>query len=70
MAIEIANHKTKAEVKRRFAKTLEVMTKRGIKFIQTDTTDFRKAVQDNIEKILEGNKRALALYKKIIAGEY
>lgn len=69
-AIEIANQKTKAEVKRRFEKVLEVLKNKGVQSIQTDTADFRKAVQDNIEKILEGNKRAIALYKKIIAGEY
>ena len=68
MAIEIANHKTKAEVKRRFSKVLEVMNKKGIKIINTDTTEFQKAIQNNIEKILEGNKDAIALYKKIRAG--
>ena len=69
MAIEIANHKTKAEVKRRFSKVLEVMNKKGIKIINTDTTEFQKAIQNNIEKILEGNKDAIALYKKIRAGK-
>ena len=70
MAIEIANHRTKAEVNRRFAKTLKEMKGRGLKVIKTDTTAFRKAVQDNIEKILEGNKEVITFYKKIMAGGY
>ena len=39
-------------------------------FVETDTSGFKKAIQDNIEKILAGDKDAIAVYKKIMAGDY
>ena len=35
------------------------------KFLKTDTTEFRKAIEYNIEEILNGNEDAINLYKKI-----
>ena len=38
--------------------------------IETDTSGFKKAVADNIDTILKGDKDAIAVYKKIMAKEY
>ncbi len=66
-AVEMANQKTKAEVKQRFKKIVEDMKSNGVQFINTDTTEFRKAIPANIEKILDGDKDAISFYKRIKA---
>ena len=51
-------------------RTIEELKGRGIEFVETDTSDFKKAIQDNIETILDGNKDAIAVYQKIMNKEY
>jgi len=69
-AVRIASIKGRMEVERRLNGVIETLKKKGIKFIQTDTSGFKKAVQDNIETILEGNRDAIDVYWKIIKKQY
>ncbi len=69
-ATQVASQKGAAEVKRRLGGVTAELKKRGIKFNDTDTSGFKKAVQDNIEKILEGNKDAIDVYWKIMKKQY
>ncbi len=69
-AVKIASEKSSAEVDRRLGEVKEALKAKGIKFIETDTSGFKKAIQDNIEKILAGDKDAIAVYQKIMAGDY
>jgi len=57
-------------VERRLGGVTADLKKRGIEFIETDTSGFKKAVQDNIEEILGGNKDAIEVYWKIIKKQY
>lgn len=49
-------------MERRLGKVVEELKGRGIEFVETDTSGFKKAIQDNIESILDGNKDAIAVY--------
>ena len=69
-ATQVASEKGAAEVKRRLGGVTADLKKRGIEFIETDTSGFKKAVQDNIEEILGGNKDAIEVYWKIIKKQY
>ena len=69
-AVIMASEKSSAEVERRLGKVIDELKAKGIKFIETDVSGFKKAIQDNIEKILAGDKDAIAVYKKIMAGDY
>ena len=64
-AVEIANMETQKVVKGKFDEAMETMKKKGVKIIQVDTTDFKTAINNNIEKILGGNKDAIAVYKTL-----
>lgn len=70
MAIEIANLRTKIKLDKRFAQAMADMKSQGLKVIETDTSDFQKAIANNIDKILEDNERAIAMYKKIKKAGY
>jgi TRAP-type C4-dicarboxylate transport system substrate-binding protein len=70
MAIEIANLKTKIKLGKTFADAMADMTAHGITVIKTDTSEFKKAVADNIDNILEGNELAISMYKKIQKAGY
>jgi TRAP-type C4-dicarboxylate transport system substrate-binding protein len=69
-ATQVASQKGAAEVQKRLGGVTDEMKKRGIEFIETDTSGFKKAVQDNIEEILAGNKDAIEVYWKIIKKQY
>lgn len=69
-ATRVASIKGALEVERRLDGVKADLKKRGIKFIDTDTSGFRKAVQDNIDTILAGNKDAIAVYKKIMNKDF
>jgi TRAP-type C4-dicarboxylate transport system substrate-binding protein len=69
-AIRSASIKTKMEVDRRLDAVKKELEGKGIKFIDTDTSGFKKAIVDNIDTILEGNKDAIKTYQIIVSGEY
>ena len=69
-ATEVASQKGAAEVEKRLGGVIAELKKRGIEFIETDTSGFKKAVQDNIEEILDGNKEAIEVYWKIMKKQY
>ena len=69
-AVKIASKKSAAEVDRRLGKVIDELKAGGIKVIDTDTSGFKKAVQANIEEILDGDKDAIAVYNKIMKKEY
>ena len=69
-AVHVASIKGALEVERRLDGAIADLKKRGIEFIDTDTSGFKKAVQDNIDTILDGNKDAIAVYKKIMNKDY
>jgi len=69
-AAQVASEKGGAEVQKRLGGVTDELKKRGIEFIETDTSGFKKAVQDNIEEILAGNKDAIEVYWKIIKKQY
>ncbi len=69
-ATQVASQKGAAEVERRLGGVIAELKKRGIKFIETDTSGFKKAVQDNIDDILGGNKDAIDVYWKIMKKQY
>jgi TRAP-type C4-dicarboxylate transport system substrate-binding protein len=69
-ATKVASQKGAAEVERRLGGVIKELKNRGIEFIETDTSGFKKAIQDNIETILKGNKDAIAVYQKIMKKEY
>ncbi len=69
-AVHVASIKGAMEVKKRLDGVKEDLKKRGIKFIDTDTSGFKKAVQDNINTILAGNKDAIAVYEKIMKKDF
>jgi TRAP-type C4-dicarboxylate transport system substrate-binding protein len=69
-ATQVASQKGAAEVEKRLGGVIAELKKRGIKFIDTDTSGFKKAVQDNIEEILGGNKDAIDVYWKIMKKQY
>ena len=53
-----------------FFEVKDELKNRKIEFIETDTSGFKKAIQDNIEEILGGNKDAIDVYWKIIKKQY
>ena len=69
-AVHVASIKGAMEVQKRLGGVKEDLKKRGIEFIDTDTSGFKKAVQDNIDTILAGNKDAIEVYKKIMNKNY
>ena len=69
-AVKVASEKGAVEVKKRLDKVTAELKKKGKEFIQTDTSGFKKAIQDNIDTILKGNKEAIDVYKKIMKKEY
>jgi TRAP-type C4-dicarboxylate transport system substrate-binding protein len=69
-AIQVANTKSKLEVERRLGGVIDDLKKRGITFIDTDTSGFKKAIQDNIDTILAGNKDAIDVYNKIMNKDF
>ena len=69
-ATKVASEKGAAEVERRLGGVIKELKDRGIEFIETDTSGFKKAIQDNIDTILKGNKDAIAVYQKIMKKEY
>ena len=69
-ATKVASEKGAAEVKKRLDKVTAELKKMGKEFIQTDTSGFKKAIQDNIDTILKGNKEAIDVYKKIMKKEF
>jgi TRAP-type transport system periplasmic protein len=69
-AIQTADKKSAVKAKERIGGTIADMESKGLKVIQTDTTEFKKAVQENIVSILEENERAIKVYKYIVEGNY
>jgi TRAP-type transport system periplasmic protein len=69
-AVKVASQEGAKEVDRRLGKVIDELKSRGIKIIDTDTSGFKAAVQANIETILDGDKDAIAVYKKIMAKDY
>ena len=69
-ATEVASQKGAAEVEKRLGGVIAELKNRKIEFIETDTSGFKKAVQDNIEEILGGNKDAIDVYWKIMKKQY
>jgi TRAP-type C4-dicarboxylate transport system substrate-binding protein len=69
-ATEVASQKGAAEVEKRLGGVIAELKNRGIEFIETDTSGFKKAVQDNIDEILGGNRDAIDVYWKIIKKQY
>jgi TRAP-type C4-dicarboxylate transport system substrate-binding protein len=69
-ATKVASEKGAAEVEKRLGGVIAELKNRKIEFIETDTSGFKKAVQENIEKILGGNKDALDVYWKIMKKQY
>ncbi len=69
-ATKVASEKGAAEVKKRLGKVVAELKGRGIEFVETDTSGFKKAIKENIDTILEGNKDAIAVYWKIMKKEY
>ncbi|GEM_PF-803092 len=69
-ATKIASQKSAAEVKKRLGGVIADLKKKGKVFIDTDTTDFKKAIRNNIDTILAGNKDAIDVYWKIMKRQY
>ncbi|MGD8273428.1 MAG: TRAP transporter substrate-binding protein [Desulfobacterales bacterium] len=69
-AVEVASTKSALEVERRLDGVIADLKKRGIKFIDTDTSGFKKSIQDNIDTILAGNKDAIDVYNKIMNKDF
>ena len=69
-AVRVASIKGALEVERRLGGAIADLKSRGIKFIDTDTSGFKKAVQDNINTILAGDKDAIAVYEKIMKKDF
>ncbi len=69
-ATKVASEKGAAEVEKRLGGVIAELKNRGIEFIDTDTSGFKKAIQDNIDTILKGNKDALDVYWKIMKKQY
>jgi len=69
-AVRVASIKGALEVEKRLDGVIADLTAKGIKFIDTDPSGFKKAVQDNINTILGGNKDAIAVYEKIMAKDF
>jgi TRAP-type C4-dicarboxylate transport system substrate-binding protein len=69
-AVKVASQEGAKEVDRRLGKVIDELKSRGIEIIDTDTSGFKAAVQANIETILDGDKDAIAVYKKIMAKDY
>jgi TRAP-type C4-dicarboxylate transport system substrate-binding protein len=69
-AVQVASTKSRIEVERRLGGVIDDLKNRGIKFIDTDTSGFKKAVQDNISTILAGNKDAIDVYKMIMNKDF
>jgi len=69
-ATKIASEKSAAEVKKRLGGVIADLKKRGKIFVETDTSDFKKAIQENIDTILAGNKDATDVYWKIMKKQY
>ena len=69
-AVKVASKKGAEEVDRRLGKVIDELKAKGIQIIDTDTSGFKAAVQANIETILDGDKDAIAVYKKIMARDY
>ncbi len=69
-AVKAASAKAEEEFNNRFDKVLEEMKAGGAEIIETDTSDFVKAIETNIEDILEGNEDAIAAFKEIKAAGF
>ncbi|MCP4147788.1 MAG: TRAP transporter substrate-binding protein [bacterium] len=69
-ATKVASEKGAAEVKKRLGGVIAELKKKGIEFIETDTSGFKKAIQANIKTILKDNKDAIGVYEKIMKKEY
>ncbi len=69
-ATKVASEKGAVEVEKRLGGVIAELKKSGKEFIETDTSGFKKAVAENIDTILKGDKDAIAVYKKIMAKEY
>jgi len=69
-AVRVASIKGAVEVEKRLGNVIKDLEGKGIKFIDVDTSGFKKAVQDNIDTILDGNKDAIAVYNKIMTKNY
>jgi TRAP-type C4-dicarboxylate transport system substrate-binding protein len=69
-AVNTASLKGRMEVGRRLGAATKVLKDRGIEFIDTDTSGFKKAIQENINDILDNDKAAIAVYKKIMNKTY
>jgi len=69
-ATKVASEKGAAEVKKRLDGVIAELKKQGKEFVQTDTSGFKKAIKDNIDTILAGNKDAIAVYNLIMKKEY
>ena len=69
-ATKVASEKGAAEVKKRLGSVIDELKKREIIFVDTDTAGFKKAIGDNIDTILAGNKDAIDVYWKIMKKQY
>lgn len=69
-AVKVASKQSAAEVEKRLDGVIKDLKSKGIKFIDTDVSGFKKAVADNIDTILDGNADAIAIYKKIMAKDF
>ncbi len=69
-ATKVASEKGAAEVKKRLDGVIAELKKQGKEFVKTDTSGFKKAIKDNIDTILAGNKDAIAVYNIIMKKEY
>ncbi|MBI9092331.1 MAG: TRAP transporter substrate-binding protein [Desulfobacterium sp.] len=69
-AVKVASKKGAAEVERRLSKVISELKAKGIVIVETDTSGFKKAVQANIDTILDGDEDAIAVYRKIMNKDY
>ena len=69
-AVHVASIKGALEVEKRLGGVVAELKGQGIKFIDTDPSGFKKAVQSNIDTILQGNKDAIAVYNKIMNKDF
>ena len=68
-AVNTASLKGRMEVEKRLGKAEAALKARGIKFIDTDTSGFKKAIKANINTILK-DKDAIDIYEKIMNKTY
>jgi TRAP-type C4-dicarboxylate transport system substrate-binding protein len=69
-AVRVASIKGAVEVEKRLDGVVADLKGRGIKFIDTDTSGFKKAIKANINTILDGNKDTIAIYNKILNKDF